>query len=103
MAVRTQPDGRSSVSWDAGHSGMGVKVPGAGPTAHLGLRGLQLAASPLPGDHLLFHLLPKPDCLGLQGTHAGPQSQLGSGLLLQQLLWVEGMMGVSWTQQQGRG
>lgn len=62
-------------------------------TAHLGLCRLQLSASPIPGDHLLLHLLPEPCCLGLQGTHTRPQGQLCPGLLLQQLLWVEGMTG----------
>lgn len=93
--------GKARAGWRWGHRKSGHGVPGF--TAHLGLGALQLTTSPLPGNHFLFHLLPKSGCLGLQGTHTGPQGQLCPGLLLQQFLWVEGMVGVRSSQRQGRG
>lgn len=66
--------------------------PGGGSpcrAVHLGLGGLQLAARSLPGGRFLVQLLPQPGCLRLQGSCPGPQGQLRSGLLLQQLLQVD--------------
>lgn len=94
---------RPSLSRDTGHNDVRPTVPSAGLTAHLGLGALQLTTSPLPGNHFLFHLFPKPGRLSLQGTNTGPQGQLCPSLLLQQFLWVEDMVGVRWSQQQGRG
>jgi hypothetical protein len=54
--------GASARETDVSSMGHG---PWTGVTAHLGLRALQLPASPFPGNHLLFHLLPKPRRLGL--------------------------------------
>lgn len=56
-AVGPQPGRQIKAAWGQG--------PWMGGTAHLGLCALQLPASPFPGHHLLFHLLPKPGCLGL--------------------------------------
>lgn len=70
---------------------------------HLGLGGLQLAARPLPGGRFLVQLLPQPGCLRLQGSCPGPQGQLRPGLLLQQLLKVDGRMMFSVRRRVGVG
>lgn len=101
----TEARGSSTqVQSELGHGAQWCKGHGLhGLAAHLGLGALQFATSSLPGHHFLFHLLPKPCRLSLQGTHTGPQGQLRPSLLLQQFLWVEGTEGVRWSRRQGRG
>lgn len=90
---------RGTQEEQAGRLGIPLRSPcGA---VHLGLRSLQLAARPLPGSCLLIQLLPQPCRLRLQGSCPGPQGQLCSGLLLQQLLKRDGRMDVTCGQERG--
>lgn len=94
-----------SLSWgtlEEQVGGLNVPLRSRCRSAHLDLGGLQLAARPLPGGHLLLQLLPQPRHLRLQGSHPGPQGQLRPGLLLQQLLEGQGRMDVRCGQKGGR-
>lgn len=93
------PRSRGTQEEQVGRLGIPLRSPcGA---VHLGLRSLQLTARPLPGSCLLIQLLPQPCRLRLQGSRPGPQGQLRSGLLLQQLLKVDGRMDVTCGQERG--
>lgn len=81
--------------------GPGIPLTPPSRAAHLGLGRLQLSARPLPGSCLLLQLLPQPCRLSLQSACPGPQGQLRPGLLLQQLLQMDGSMGVRCGQEGG--